>query len=194
MKISLEEIEKMKRNDNKFRIFLSFIDLLGFLICRFIFHIILLDIIFLFLFCGCSIRIISEWIYMKKIQKLMENFNLKQEFIKDILYYPEDCLLTEHYVIIIQKKEVRIINYEDIALVYDITYYSRRGNPYYLHLILKDGQEITIFIDCIGDVTDYNIERSKVLIPFCYKNNDILVGKTKENRKILLEKYNIKVL
>lgn len=134
--------------------------------------------------------------YGRKLEDSDANrINKELEHIID--YREGECILTNNYVIILRGK-IKLVSYEEIILI-DNNFGIKMGdnrNPFRLYvklfILTKHGKKY--FVD-LGNVfvspQSYNtIEFNNEILT---KNKDILFGKTKENKTIILEKYGIKI-
>lgn len=192
MKTTLDRLIEKEISHNKILFILIIIGIIILIICKCIFHIKQLDsfifIILMFLvtiFLGGNIQ-------LHRIKNLKKESNLKFELEKQIIYYPEDCILTEHYLIIDFSKKY-IFNYNDIALIYMKNEFTYMGIKKYLWIVLKTGKKYSIWINKNDFFNEYDFEYNDLFEIFVKKNNNILIERTEENKRILLEKYNIKI-
>lgn len=126
---------------------------------------------------------------MKKLKKDTELSIKLNHIIGHVAY---NYILTENYIIgNYSKKET--VKYKDIVLIYYSFSGSKTGIDKILTIIKNNGKKYSFIIDSSA-LSWYEDEEPKdfsnILLE---KNPSILVGKTKENKKILLEKYNIKI-
>lgn len=151
------------------------------------------------------IQFISLFIRLEKSRKQIDEEEKKiinEELCLVVDYLTDQYLLTEHYIIVLMPR-IRLIPYENVVLVDDKKgLYVSNGIGYGAHfcgtqtinqafVVLKNGEK------CIFDVEKSRGMLYKNLVNFkeivATRNSNVLVGRTKENKKILLESYNIKL-
>lgn len=194
MKTTLNQLKKSRIKNSKYHLIAIVIGVIVLIICRFILHIkhlhpllsAIMSLIVFFLISGFVINIIDLF----KIKELKRDNNLKIEFEKEVVYYPYCCLLTDRYFMIEFNKKLTI-DYMDIVLVYIKDEWYNKGMLYIL-IILRTGKKYKTSIDR-AFLREYNLSTDDILNFVMNKNNNILIGETKENKRILLEKYNIKI-
>lgn len=192
MKTTLDRLIEKEISHNKIFFILIIIGIIILIICKCIFHakqlnpFIFINLVFLItMFLGYNIQ-------LHKIKSLKKESNLKFELEKQIIYYPEDCIFTEHYFIIDFSKKY-IFNYNDIVLIYMKNKCTHMGIKKYLWIVLKSGKKYSSWINKNDVFNEYSFDYDDVFEIFIKKNPNILVGKTKENEKILYEQYGIKL-
>lgn len=165
-------------------------------------------VVVLFLGIYFFTKIIQFILFIIQLEKSRKQIDAKEKKIINeelclvIDYLTDQYLLTEHYIIVLMPK-IRLIPYEDIVLVDDKKgLYISNGIGYGTHfcgtqttnqafVVLKNGEK------CVFDVEKSRGALYKNLVNFkeivATKNSNVLIGRTKENKKILLESYNIKL-
>ncbi len=131
---------------------------------------------------------ISSTIRVFQIKKLKNDDELHEELKHIIRYVEYEYILTENYIIKeYSKKET--LKYEDVVLMYKKLSISRYDGIYQeLYLITNKGRKYGFIIE--SDRYDEPKDFSDILLE---KNPNVLIEKTKENKRILLEKYGIKL-
>lgn len=108
--------------------------------------------------------------------------------MEEIQYY-----FIKKRMIIIDDKKVINIDYKSIILYFVNFELMSEYHSYKINLILNDSRKITIHTD----ISFFQLFRPTVIITaeklIKSGNPNVLVGKTKENKKILKEKYGIKL-
>ncbi len=145
--------------------------------------------------------ILNLYLYNARINNLFNAINyLKKKGLLDkkiqaIIYGDGGAtvLFYKRRMIIINDKKILNIKYKGIVLYYINFKLIQSGHWYKINLILNNNQKLTIFTDekfffGIKTILIKNIEK---LIKT--ENPNVLVGNTKENKKILEEKYGIKI-
>lgn len=133
------------------------------------------------------------------MKKLKENKLLRNELNNILLYSDSGYMLTNNYIVpyfnkIFSFKINSPIKYTDVILLYKSNWVSNPGNiglSKYLHFITKNKQHYYIVIDLINNCDDDSLKNFTDII--LEKNKDVLIGKTNENKKIIFDKYNIKI-
>lgn len=145
----------------------------------------------------CIILFIISCITMLGTIKQLWQINifLKKKILKEnekILSYCMDSYMTTDKYLILFFPKVKMIKYTDIILIYKQAVFSAINlvivtfNKRYIIRIEDLGYS---YIGQIGE-----LKRAKDCSPILLeKNPNILIGNTKENRRILFEKYNIKL-
>ncbi len=135
---------------------------------------------------------IKELIYLNnetnKLSKII------QEYLDNTIFYSEGNYIITDKCIIEFDRIVKIIRYEDIVLIYKKKNWERHNimpNDV-LFIILKNKKEYWFYTKLRG-VRSGDIETIDFSNIILEKNPNVLVGKTKENKQILLEKYGIKL-
>ena len=131
-------------------------------------------------------------IFLKSIDK-----NLKQKIEKELenplIYCNYHYALTENYIIKVDNPYI-ILEYKDIIMMYQKTHYnlgkySTRGIDTYLVLITKENQKYEFLISTTILTLNYELKNISDVIK--QKKTDVLEEKTKENIKLIKQKYNI---
>lgn len=142
------------------------------------------------LICIGIISILFSYREIRLTKRLMncKNTILKEEII--ILYSIGEYILTENYFISFQNKKIYM--YEDILLTYKRI--SLLDDRIYLYIVIKNGKTLSYEGKAIIDPSLKNENKysnhdfTNLLLE---KNPNILIGNTKNNRKILKEEYGI---
>ena len=144
--------------------------------------------------------IIFIYIGLKEIKKHIEiisygkkgidNYTEVNEELKNIIYNSkEGYIFTENYAILIGS-DVLICKYEQILMIYRDKYLSNRLGPFEsIFLITDDGKRFEFILWSLFSEKNNNFDLENFIKK---KNSSVLVGKTKENKKILKEKYGVK--
>lgn len=194
MKTTLNQLKKSRIKNSKYHLIAIVIGVIVLIICRFILHIkhlhpllsAIMPLIVFFLISGFVINIMELY----RIGKLEQDNGLKLELKKDVIYYPNGCLLTDRYFIINFNKKL-IIDYMDVVLICIKDAWYNQGRLY-IFIILRTGKKYQTSLNR-DFLREYNLSTDDILNFVMNKNNNILIGETKENKRILLEKYNIKI-
>lgn len=191
---NIEEIIQKRNYENKIRLIVIILITFIILYSKYIKNIELLNFWFPYIVCLLFLYQLYGIIDIIFMNKLKNNFLLKEE-LNNILVYCKHCyILTEKYIILYFGK-LKIIRYEDIILLYKKkggANGSGEGYRKYLSIITRNGKKFSTLIGTTGvwDGDGQPIDFSDTILK---KNKDVLIGKTKENKKIILEKYNIKI-
>lgn len=136
---------------------------------------------------------INLLIKTKKIKKIISSN--KEFFDKElnniIIHTKENFIFTENYVFFLSRN-LHICTYNQLLLMYK-TVKCQKGFGYigYLVIVTKFGKYDIVLYHPQSNLSNIGIEDEieKVLL---LKNPNILIGKTRDNIKVLREKYNIK--
>ena len=128
---------------------------------------------------------------IKQKKDLLENYSVYETELKHIILNDGDNIYTENYVFF--EHGLNICKYDEIVMVYIANIPSRGHIIKEWCMITKKGKIYTVKISekhlLDNEIYNENLELDKLLSS---KNSNILVGKTKENIKILRQKYNIR--
>ena len=130
--------------------------------------------------------------YSKTIKDLLENSDMYEKELKNIILNDGNNIYTENYVFF--ENGLNICRYDEIIMVYIANTPSRAHMNKDWCMITKKGKIYTVKISekhLLEEEIIHNehLELDKMLLS---KNPNILVGKTKENLKILRKKYKIR--
>lgn len=124
-----------------------------------------------------------------------KSFIEKQEYkseLKHIVSYNNKGLYILTYNFILMLENTLAIRYTDIVLLYNYYVFNGRSTSlsyYQLCAITADNKKLYL-----GRYKKFGLDLSGTEMNFIMNRNpNVLVGKTKENKKILLEKYGIKL-
>lgn len=104
----------------------------------------------------------------------------------------ENYIFTENFIFFFDSSNIEICKYEDVLMIYKKMYLGFKMGPQESYYILtKKGNLFKVLLWSLdGDKNNENLDLEKLFIE---KNSNILIGKTKENKKIIKEKYKLKV-
>ena len=118
------------------------------------------------------------------LNKLNKNNNESVQIFNDYFILTNNYFITDYYFFSLKPI---VWSYNDIVLIYVIKNFD--VHPFYLYIYNKDGSRIWIHI-----TYDNDYEITDKTIKYCLeKNPNILVGNNEKNRKLMMERYNIKV-
>lgn len=147
-------------------------------------------LIFIIFLIGLIVSNFSEVEQLKDCYRILKRNNEIEELNHVLFYSRHQYILTSKYIIKFSFAN-EIYNYFDIVLIYIKHVREKHGVNKNLNVIMKSGRKISFEIGstmmCINSDT---IDFSNIILE---KNPNVLVGKTKKNKKILLEKYGIKI-
>lgn len=135
---------------------------------------------------------LKKLIYFLKFIK-QPNYELQRSLDNTIFYSEKNYIITEDCIINISKPVIQIF-YGDIIFMYKykVREHDTIGKTEILKIYLKNRSVYEFCIKpgfpCRDDIK--TIDFSNIILE---KNPNVLVGKTKENKNILLEKYGIKL-
>lgn len=136
---------------------------------------------------------INLLIKIKKIKKIISSN--KESFDKElnnlIIHTKENFIFTDNYVFFLSRN-LQICTYNQLLLMYK-TVKCQKGFGYigYLVIVTKFGKYDIVLYHPQSNLSNIDIE-DKIEKVLLLKNPNILIGKTKENKKILKEKYGVK--
>lgn len=134
-------------------------------------------------------RNIKPLIYFSNFLKHPYMMDLQKSLNNTIFYSKENYIITEDCIIQLDRKIV-LINYYNIILIYK--YRNRKWGRTILRIILRDNSYYD-FLIVLDDSYRFQTDVCDFSNIILQKNPNVLVGNTEENRKILLEKYGIKI-
>lgn len=123
----------------------------------------------------------------------MKDINIICEELDNIIYFNSGrYILTSNYIINLMA-EIAFLKYTDIILMCEGIRFNLYNGHFFktINIIIKNGKKYKFDIAAISPVI--NLELKDISEIILKKNPNVLVGKTKENEQILLEKYNIKL-
>lgn len=130
-----------------------------------------------------------EYINLKKIIK---NDLLLDELKNKILFYSAGYIVTENFIIR-YSPIVETVSFKEIIFIHQRKNLEKGGISSYLEIITFTKKKLKFLINTSGIVFEDNVD-IKDFSDIILKNNpNVLIGKTEENKRILLEKYNIKI-
>ncbi len=128
---------------------------------------------------------------------------INSELLNVIDYFLEEYILTENYIISLKEK-IELIPYSEIIFIdkgTGLRFSAGIGTGVHIcgfritpqvTILLKNGKKYSFYIEKATTMISCG-----GVVPFteivCRKNKNILFGKTKENRQMISEKYNIKI-
>lgn len=123
-------------------------------------------------------------------KKGVDNVDELNEELKNIIYNSkEGYIFTENYAILIGIG-IRICKYEQILMIYRDKYLSNKSGPFEsLFLITDNGKNFEFVLWSLFPERNNDFDLENFIKE---KNPSVLVGKTKENKRIMKEKYGIK--
>jgi len=158
-------------------------------------------ITFFLYFCFFFYKIVESIDYLIAFKKYIKTISQNQidiinEELKNVLAYQErNYIVTENYIFFLHSK-FSILEYQDIVLVGfkigvsslpEFGYVNVQFNGFYLckklYVVLKSGKKYSF------DLRKDSYYSDKLIDILVFKNKDILIGKSKRNKKIMLEKY-----
>lgn len=172
------------------------------------FNLILYEPLFLIVigiyFSYCIYRLVENIDYLVALRKYnkkisQSDIDLINEELKNVISYNGAYLFTENYVFFLQSR-FSIFKYQDVIFIDFKTRFSTRPSFDYiriqaagfflyksLYVILKSGKKYYF------DLRKDEYYSKNFINTMLDKNSDIMVGKTKANKEIMLEKYGIKI-
>ncbi len=188
-------------------IFLIFVMLAFIFIGGFYFNFIslIIWIIFFLYFCFFFYKIVESIDYLIAFKKYIKTISqnqidiINEELNHVLAYQKHNYIVTENYIFFLHSK-FSILEYQDIVLVGfktgvsplpEFGYVNVQFNGFYLckklFVVLKSGKKYSL------DLRKDSYYSDKLIDILVFKNKGILIGKSKKNKKILLEKYGIKL-
>ncbi len=155
-------------------------------------HDLVLGLIFL-LFGLHIFNIMSYFSLLKKCKQIKKYFTINNIIneLKNISFnVAGNYILTDNYIIDLTSKNF-IIKYTDIILIYKKHVFKRYSIDTVLNIVTINNKNHKFAIDT--DCNTINLEYKDFSDIILSKNKNVLVGKTKENKKIVKEKYGIEL-
>lgn len=194
-------IETIRKSNKKFSILICcmiFVCVTIIILCKFT-SILELDLFVYYFVIAILVYILIMNLFkdkaLEKCYTMLKSSNEESELDKIIRYDRNHYLFTENYIIKLKFSEVLLYRYSDIVLMYknmNMYFGKPSGLVKELYLITKKGTNLRFIIK---DYSDLIISDKKEPIDSIIKekNSSVLEGLTKENKKIIYEKYNIKI-
>ena len=152
------------------------------------------NIAYIFLVAGILIIITSilEALNLKDIESSMSENELEaleQELNKVIMESTNHYVVTENGIFIPNK--LTLIKYEDIILIYEMPRFNRDTVEVYINIITKEKERFKLPTYTTALTIGFEYYDLKEIIK--KKNPKVLIGKNANHKKILQEKYQIKL-
>ena len=190
--MNINDIEKKIIRDFKRNSIITFLILIVMLFFKYVIYKEVILWVINFIFFAVFFCCIGSLVMMHNIKGLKNDEELSSELNNILFHILYNYMLTENYVIgHYSKKEA--VNYKDIVLICYSYSGTRNGIYKKLDIINKYGKKYSFEIGSTSLYLGKEEEPKNFSNILLEKNQNILVGKTKENKKILLEKYNIKI-
>lgn len=189
--MSIEKILNKRIKISYITIFISslfivsgILDLINTTSISFLFDIIIIYIAFKFL--RNEIKVV---LFVKRKQYNADEINA--ELTNILVETKEGHVFTENYAILLGEF-IEICNYSDILLMYKKSSLAKQLGPREsLFLVTKNGNEFEIILWSLHSEKNNKNTNFEELLRL--KNPNILLGRTKENRELLKEKYSVKI-
>lgn len=189
-KNNIYQFIKNKKQNNQFCFLIIILSLILIVIFKYIGNNFRIYPIIILVFSLCFfINSYFEYINLKKIIK---NDLLLDELKNKILFYSAGYIVTENFIIG-YSPIVEIVSFKEIIFIQQRKNLEKGGISSYLEIITFTKKKFKFLINTSGIVFEDNVD-VKDFSDIILKNNpNVLIGKTEENKRILLEKYNIKI-
>lgn len=123
---------------------------------------------------------------------MIKNDVLLDELKNKILFYSAGYIITENFIIR-YSPVIEIVSFKEIIFIQQKRNLEKGGISSYLEIITLVKKKFKFLINTSGIIFEDKAIVKDFSDIILKKNPSVLVGKTKENKKILLEKYNIKI-
>lgn len=189
-KNNIYQIIKNKKQNNQFCFLLIIFSLILIVIFKYIGNTFMIYPIIIFVFSlfvfinGCL-----EYI---NLRKMIKNDVLLDELKNKIIFYSPGYIITENFIIR-YSPVIEIVSFKEIIFIQQKRNLEKGGISSYLEIITLVKKKFKFLINTSGIIFEDKAIVKDFSDIILKKNPSVLVGKTKENKKILLEKYNIKI-
>lgn len=189
-KNNIYQFIKNKKQNNQFCFLIIILSLILIVIFKYIGNNFIAYPIIIFGFSLCFF--INNYFEYINLKKIIKNDLLLDELKNKILFYSTGYIVTENFIIR-YFPIVETVSFKEIIFIYQRKNLEKGGVSSYLEIITFTKKKLKFLINTSGFVFEDNVV-VKDFSDIILKNNpNVLIGKTEENKRILLEKYNIKI-
>lgn len=144
------------------------------------------------IFCFSLCFFINGCLEYVNLKKIIKNVILYDELKNKILFYSAGYIITENFIIS-YSPIIEIVSFQEIIFIQKKKSLEKGGISSYLEIITLAKKKFNFLINTSGIICEDNAQVKDFSDVILKRNPNVLIGKTEENKKILLEKYNIKI-